>query len=116
MDTNSEAPFRTLTAMEAAAERGVDLLDDVRPNWRTRVNFDTVDMSDPDACIIGQTENGPYTFALSNLMDDARIAGYNNDSGDTDDLYAFEVAFGFDHFIEHDASAIHAKVAWMRAM
>jgi hypothetical protein len=51
---------------EARVARGVALLDEKRPGWRTRVNPDTLDMADDFKCVLGQLYQA-YLIALSAL-------------------------------------------------
>lgn len=100
--------------MELAADRGVNLLDDIRPDWRTRVNFDTLDMDDPQSCIIGQIRpsDSSYTVELYALNINARDEDYPY----TGDNWEFAVHYGFDHFGEHGSDYVAAAAAWRAAM
>lgn len=49
-----------------AVERGVDLLDERVPEWRTKIDVFTLRMSEPDRCVLGQLFGG-YSEGVAEL-------------------------------------------------
>jgi hypothetical protein len=64
------------------APRGAQLLDGRNPQWPFRIRLDTLDMSDPENCIIGQLYDGmSYDHGLETLLgiDPAQARTYGFD-------------------------------------
>ena len=51
----------------AGVRRGAALLDRKLPGWHTRINLNTLDLNDCEACILGQLY-GKYSYGLEVLL------------------------------------------------
>lgn len=66
----AEAIINPIRAKElAAVQRGVALLDQVKPNWFTKFKQRQFDLSEPNQCALGQVY-GEYTKGLQRLAED----------------------------------------------
>lgn len=72
-----------------AAKQGAVYLDTVRPAWFKEIDLPSLDLEDPDVCILGQCFNGFYN-GLRSLIPDALDYG-------TKELWdhPFALTFGF---------------------
>jgi hypothetical protein len=65
------------------ARLGAELLDQKLPDWQQKVNPDTLDMGDPEKCVLGQAMElppGHFGTALDQL-----------DARGEEDIYGFEL-------------------------
>ena len=53
--------FQTYDPMRAKVTNGADLLDIVYPEWYRLVNVETLDIPEPDKCILGSIH--PYLYS-----------------------------------------------------
>lgn len=70
---------------EYATQNGAKLLDELVPNWHTRIDWETLDMWSSCSCVAGQTLialaheaglNDGYHYAMKLGRDDAGDDGY----------------------------------------
>ncbi len=114
--TETEAPERYLDDLDLAAERGINLLDEHVPGWRSMVNFDTIVMDDPGHCVLGQVAKAmgsTYCILIGNLYNEAVARGDWNDDEreDYDPHYWFATSHGFDNFAEWRVQGAEATPA-----
>jgi hypothetical protein len=98
----------TFEEYEERVDAGAELLDEKEPLWYIDVDPGTLDMSDPDKCVVGQLRpDEPYHVTLGSLG----IDPYASD----------EVSFGFDLKMGYFSQFGHAdfeilNVLWTRAI
>jgi hypothetical protein len=103
---------------EQRVARGVTLLDERVPDWRTRIDTDRLDMLDGTACVVGQVQHSldpagwsPWQYGLDRLglvedSTDAHDHGFitNRDDGGS-----------FDHWMDRDATEA-LRDLWIKAI
>lgn len=60
----------------AAVQRGVELLDRKRPNWRERINLSHLDMSSLHNCVLGQLTGFVFSDEADRIMEGEGQSGY----------------------------------------
>lgn len=78
--------YTTLAKVEARVDKGVALLDQVAPGWRSNVDESILWLEDISRCVLGQVYGDYYTgtAVLSSLVPDFRARDYGFDIGDDD--------------------------------
>jgi hypothetical protein len=98
----------TFEEYEKRVDAGAELLDEKEPLWYIDVDPGTLDMSDPDKCVVGQVRSDePYCVTLQALG----LGAYGGS----------EVSFGFDLKTGYLGQFGHAdfeilNVLWTRAI
>lgn len=86
--------------MEAAVQRGMELLDEVRPGWELKIDLGRLDLANVCTCVLGQLE-GHFFRGMAKLCPPGeRTFPYAAERG----FVIFDgVPSGFDYFDRHDA-------------
>jgi hypothetical protein len=95
---------------EVRVARGVALLDETVPDWRQRIDVETLDMTDGTQCVVGQVFAAAYWYGLGRL-------GLDEGSWDSHD-YGFITEVAYEDYpdrMDVDATAA-LRDLWIQAI
>lgn len=91
--------------------RGRDMLDTYMPNWATKINLDTFDISDCGNCIVGQLFPNDDSYFERSVLAMWEAFDIEPDEGDA---YGWATEHGFD--VCHELSEEMLQESWILAI